>query len=46
MNNCIICTSETDFSTKCDCRFCLLCLLNWFEEKNRNKPVEIIKCPN
>lgn len=46
MYNCIICTSETNFSTKCGCHICLFCLLNWFEEKNRDKPVEILKCPN
>ncbi|CAD8203755.1 unnamed protein product [Paramecium pentaurelia] len=46
MYNCIICTQETDFSSKCDCHFCLFCLLNWFDEKNRDKPVEILQCPN
>ncbi|CAD8152676.1 unnamed protein product [Paramecium octaurelia] len=46
MHICIICTSEIDFQTKCDCHFCLLCLLNWFEEKNRDKPIQILNCPN
>ncbi|CAD8125992.1 unnamed protein product [Paramecium sonneborni] len=46
MQICIICTSETNFSTKCGCHFCLECLINWFEEKNRDKAIKIIQCPN
>lgn len=44
--NCIICTEKTQFTTKCRCQICLLCLLNWFEEKNKDKRIEIINCPN
>ncbi|CAD8108601.1 unnamed protein product [Paramecium sonneborni] len=43
---CIICTSKNNFTTKCGCHFCLLCLINWFEEKNKDKAVQIIQCPN
>ncbi|CAD8173232.1 unnamed protein product [Paramecium pentaurelia] len=46
MFNCIICTEKTQFTTKCHCQICLLCLLNWFEEKNKDKRIEIINCPN
>ncbi|CAD8181915.1 unnamed protein product [Paramecium octaurelia] len=46
MFNCIICTQTTNFKTKCRCHFCLLCLLNWFEEKNKSKQIDIINCPN